>query len=182
MINKRKWVLVSFILLSVWITGFLILPYLHASSATANLIAGVYGRVCHQIPERSFYLNGSPIGVCARCTAFYISGWILFVIYLIRKEVNLFPDIIYLILSVPMMLDIIMEKFGIYHNIVFLRVLSGLLFGLAIFHIVLIGMQPVISYKIWLKKVDGKSKDHQRCNNRGINRRDHQYDTGTESC
>jgi uncharacterized membrane protein len=30
--------------------------------------------VCHQRPDRSFYLAGLPLAVCARCTALYAAG------------------------------------------------------------------------------------------------------------
>ncbi|KYK37725.1 MAG: DUF2085 domain-containing protein [Theionarchaea archaeon] len=31
-----------------------------------------FSSLCHQRPERSFFLWGYPMGVCARCTFFYI--------------------------------------------------------------------------------------------------------------
>lgn len=30
--------------------------------------------VCHQLPERSFYIGGVQLPVCARCTALYLGG------------------------------------------------------------------------------------------------------------
>ena len=30
--------------------------------------------VCHQIPDRSFFLDGRQFPVCARCTGLYLSG------------------------------------------------------------------------------------------------------------
>jgi uncharacterized membrane protein len=30
--------------------------------------------ICHQLPERSFFLAGSPLPVCARCTGLYLGG------------------------------------------------------------------------------------------------------------
>jgi uncharacterized membrane protein len=30
--------------------------------------------VCHQLPERSFYVSGVQLPVCARCTALYLGG------------------------------------------------------------------------------------------------------------
>jgi uncharacterized membrane protein len=30
--------------------------------------------ICHQLPERSFFLAGSQLPVCARCTGLYLSG------------------------------------------------------------------------------------------------------------
>ena len=30
--------------------------------------------ICHQLPERSFFLDGRQLPVCARCTGLYLSG------------------------------------------------------------------------------------------------------------
>ena len=30
--------------------------------------------VCHQMPERSFFIDGRQLPVCARCTGLYLSG------------------------------------------------------------------------------------------------------------
>jgi uncharacterized membrane protein len=30
--------------------------------------------VCHQLPERSFFLDGQQLPICARCTGLYLSG------------------------------------------------------------------------------------------------------------
>ena len=49
------------------------------------IIAIIYaagGLICHQRPERSFFLNGHQFPVCARCTGLYLSaamgiiGWL----------------------------------------------------------------------------------------------------------
>jgi uncharacterized membrane protein len=34
----------------------------------------VGGVVCHQIPERSFFIDAHQLPVCARCTGLYLSG------------------------------------------------------------------------------------------------------------
>ena len=39
--------------------------------ATVYAIGGV---ICHQRPERSFFLDGHQLPVCARCTGLYLSG------------------------------------------------------------------------------------------------------------
>ena len=31
----------------------------------------LFAPLCHQIPERSFWLNGRPLAVCVRCSGFY---------------------------------------------------------------------------------------------------------------
>ena len=42
----------------------LVLHFLYAAGAV----------VCHQIPERSFFIEGTQLPVCARCTGLYLSG------------------------------------------------------------------------------------------------------------
>ena len=49
------------------------------------IVAAVFavgGLICHQRPERSFFIDGSQLPVCARCTGLYLSsalgfaGWL----------------------------------------------------------------------------------------------------------
>ena len=49
----------------------------HSSSALYLLSLSVYfmgGVVCHQLPERSFFLWGSQMPVCARCAGIYVGA------------------------------------------------------------------------------------------------------------
>jgi hypothetical protein len=41
--------------------------------------------ICHQLPERSFFLDGRQLPVCARCTGLYLSGAAGFLAWLIWK-------------------------------------------------------------------------------------------------
>ena len=53
------------------------------------LIAFAYdvGRViCHQLPDRSFFVDGRQLPVCARCTGLYLSGAAGFLGWLIVKS------------------------------------------------------------------------------------------------
>ncbi len=48
------------------------------------IIFAIGAVICHQIPERSFFLDGQQLPVCARCTGLYASaavgltGWLVF--------------------------------------------------------------------------------------------------------
>ena len=52
------------------------------------LIAFLYASgsvICHQLPERSFFLDGQQLPVCARCTGLYLSAAVGFLAWLIWK-------------------------------------------------------------------------------------------------
>lgn len=42
----------------------------HSPALTTSLFQ-LYSHTCHQIPERSFFINTTQFGFCARCTGFY---------------------------------------------------------------------------------------------------------------
>jgi uncharacterized membrane protein len=60
-------------LTSAWLSLILGAPLLRARGheALALLAYRVFAALCHQIPERSFYLAGQPLAVCARCFGIY---------------------------------------------------------------------------------------------------------------
>jgi len=39
-----------------------------------SIIYATGGLICHQLPGRSFFLDGHQFPVCARCTGLYLSG------------------------------------------------------------------------------------------------------------
>jgi uncharacterized membrane protein len=52
------------------------------------LLAIVYAAgsvICHQLPDRSFFLDGRQLPVCARCTGLYLSGAAGFLAWVIWK-------------------------------------------------------------------------------------------------
>lgn len=62
-----------------WFAAVLLAPLaIHSShgilSHAAALVYAVGALVCHQRPERSYWLAGSQLPVCARCTGLYASA------------------------------------------------------------------------------------------------------------
>jgi uncharacterized membrane protein len=57
------------VLASGWLTLVLLAPWLPVPLAGIVYLFG--GRLCHQIAERSFFLDGAQLPVCARCLGAY---------------------------------------------------------------------------------------------------------------
>ncbi len=110
-----------------------------------DLIFRVYAAFCHQIPERSFFLNGYQVAFCHRETAMYtllLLGGLLFP--LLRGRLRPLSLRVGALLLLPMLIDggthMIDDLFllGLRHENelwtpnFWLRMLTGLLFALAV--------------------------------------------------
>jgi len=88
-------------------------------------------RLCHQIAERSFFVNGNQMPFCARCTAIWLGiaiGLGFMVFYKIQlDEKFLFAIIIGL---VPIGIDGIGQLFGFWESTNIIRLITGLLAGI----------------------------------------------------
>lgn len=50
------------------------------------MIYAISGLICHQMPERSIFIGGAQLPLCARCTGIYGSIFIFFLYFLLRKR------------------------------------------------------------------------------------------------
>jgi uncharacterized membrane protein len=104
----------------------------HGYDAFASTLYRGFGVVCHQIPARSFQLEGHPFAVCARCTGIY-AGFVLgFALYpLVRSWQRAWmPSRVWLfIAALPITIDFALGFFGIWENTHFSRLLTGTFFG-----------------------------------------------------
>ena len=147
LINK-KWLLVMVILLSTWLLGIILAPVLASSTIfwqnqIAKIIYFIYQPVCHQFPERSFLINKFPFAVCVRCFAVYLSGLLLAIYYLFKESITMLKLSTYGILSIFPVIDFILEKFNMYHNLMILRFITGMLLGYVLFHMLIAGISDV---------------------------------------
>jgi uncharacterized membrane protein len=128
-------VYVTLLTLSIlWIAMILAAPGLMAARRYTISLALYQGfsAVCHQIPERSFYFRGYPMGVCSRCLSIY-GGFVLGVLlYPFARDLrdDRFPPRWILIgAAIPMVIDFSGGVLGLFTNSFLSRALTGILFG-----------------------------------------------------
>lgn len=91
-----------------------------------------FSYVCHQIPERSFFIAGHQFAVCARCTGLYAGFTIATVSYpLVRPLTQIdTPQRKWLFLAAaPLAVDFALGLFGIWNNTHSSRFITGALLG-----------------------------------------------------
>jgi uncharacterized membrane protein len=130
----------------VWLIGcsvtlFWVLLILAVPIAKANGLTGIssplysfFSFICHQIPARSFHLEGEQFGVCSRCFGVYFGLLFGFLIYPLWRRIDETEPIarIWLFLSlVPVGIDWSLGVFGIWENTFTSRFLTGLILGVA---------------------------------------------------
>ena len=104
----------------------------HNHQGLALTIYTTFGTLCHQLPERSFFLEGHKLAVCARCSGLYSGFTLLLLLYpIIRplRSTNLWSPKWLFLAAVPMLVDFSLTFFGIWENTHSTRFFTGLLLG-----------------------------------------------------
>ncbi len=98
----------------------------------ANYVYGIGDRLCHQQADRSFFLNGNQMPFCSRCTAIWI-GFTIGLVLLCFFTVSLDERFIFIIIIslVPLGIDGIGQLLGFWESTNIIRVLTGLITGIA---------------------------------------------------
>lgn len=128
--------------MAVWVFVLIVIAPVAAAGGHSTLARGIYGAfavLCHQIPERSYFIDGHQFAVCARCTGVYGGFTLMLLLYpLISSLKNtVTPPRSWLILStVPLVVDVSVNFFGVWQNTHTSRLLTGaLLGGVAVFYV-----------------------------------------------
>jgi len=136
----------------------IIVAPLAAASNHYKLAFAIYrpfGVLCHQLPERSFFIAGHQLAVCARCTGLYVGFVLVLMLYpLVRSlRVTTTPDRKFLFwAAVPLVVDFSLTFFGIWENTHTSRFLTGLLLGGVTVLYVVPGMVE-LSQRTWGKQL-----------------------------
>jgi uncharacterized membrane protein len=98
----------------------------------ADGIYRAFAPFCHQLPDRSYFLDGHKFAVCSRCTGIYFGFAFTLLLYpLVHSLRNAaFPARHWLFLAtLPLAIDWSLTFFGIWQNTHTSRLLTGLLLG-----------------------------------------------------
>jgi uncharacterized membrane protein len=142
---NKKVTVATFFGLGFWIAGIIITPVLANQEEIffqkiAAFIYFFYQPVCHQIGDRSFLIDGFTMTVCVRCFSFYLGGFFITSFYLFKDKIQMWRISTYILLALPAFLDFSIEKLSFYSNIAEIRFLTGLLFGVVLFHLLLLSL------------------------------------------
>ena len=98
----------------------------------AFAIYRAFGTMCHQMPERSYFIDGHKFAVCARCTGIYFGFAFTLLLYpLIRslRSTATPPRSLLILAALPLAIDFSLTFFGFWENTHTSRLLTGALLG-----------------------------------------------------
>jgi uncharacterized membrane protein len=101
-------------------------------AAAAQLVYLGFHAVCHQIPERSFYVSEFPLAVCARCTGLYAGAAAGVLLYPLARPLTRTdaPARGWLLAAaLPTIIDLLLGVTGVWENTHLSRFLTALLAG-----------------------------------------------------
>ena len=115
------WTFISGILtLSIFI------PTINQNKSINGYIYYFHSLNCHQNSQSSFVIMGKQVAVCSRCTGIYLGAFLSGLILIFFKiKTKQYPY--YLLLCVPMLLDVIALHLKFYEPILLLKSITGLL-------------------------------------------------------
>lgn len=126
--------LVSAVTVAALVSLILVAPLAAAGGHTAVAFAiyRAFGTLCHQIPERSYFIDGHKLAVCSRCTGIYAGFAFTLLVYpLVRslRNTSTPPRSLLILAALPLAIDFSLTFFGIWENTHTSRLLTGLLLG-----------------------------------------------------
>jgi uncharacterized membrane protein len=119
--------------LFLWIAAIVAAPYLRSRGwGQAGWLYACFAPLCHQIPDRSFFLWGFPLAVCARCFGIYAGFAAGLMVYPFRRgfDAARLPRLrMFLLVSFPIALDTGGNFLRLWETGHLLRFLTGFLWG-----------------------------------------------------
>ncbi len=139
MTTVQRTYLIVVSLVTLWCLAIVAAPlasaWLGREHTVAASLYSFLNRICHQIAERSFSIAGEPFSVCIRCSSLYGAFLIgLFTMPALPKArvTNIPPPLWLLIAIAPMVVDVILQVFGLHPSTTFTRIVTGSAVGLVL--------------------------------------------------
>ena len=123
-----------------------------------------FSYVCHQIPERSFFIAGHQFAVCARCTGLYAGFTVATVAYpLVRslKQTTAPPRKWLFLAAAPLAIDFTLGFLGIWDNTHSSRFITGALLGAVSVFYVMPGLMD-LSLREWGQRANAYLPGNRR--------------------
>jgi uncharacterized membrane protein len=124
------------------LVALIVVAPMAAAGGHTGVAQGIYrafGAFCHQLSERSYFIDGHKFAVCSRCTGIYAGFALTLLVYpLIRSLRNtaMPPRSWLLLATLPLAIDFTLNLFGFWQNTHTSRLLTGaLLGGVAVFYV-----------------------------------------------
>ena len=115
---------------------------LAAAAGHAGVAFAIYrgfSVLCHQLPERSYFIDGHKLAVCSRCTGIYFGFAFTLLLYPLLRSLRTTetPARKWLFMAAaPLAIDFSLTFFGIWQNTHTSRLLTGALLGsTAVFYV-----------------------------------------------
>ncbi len=148
---------IGFAITFVWVLLILLAPFAEANnfSGVSNPVYSFFSYLCHQMPERSFHLDGHSFAVCSRCFGVYFGllfGFIVYPFFRNIYETEPFSRIWLFLALVPIGIDWSLTVFGLWENTHWSRFLTGMILGAAC----AVFIVPALVEIFWLLRKNSK--------------------------
>ena len=137
-LRKQAWKAwaVGLVVVALWVAAIIAAPIAKANGdlGLSTPLYHFFSYICHQMPSRSFHIEGEEFGVCSRCFGVYFGlffGFLIYPLWCRIDEIEPLPRF-WLILSLfPIGIDWSLTIFGIWENNFLSRFVTGLILGVA---------------------------------------------------
>lgn len=91
----------------------------------------MFSSICHQDPDRSFFINNQPMAVCSRCLGIYSSFWLCWLLMPLISRIHTHkkPKMLVGIFLLVNIVDVIGNMVGVWQNTLYSRLILGILLG-----------------------------------------------------
>jgi len=137
------------------LVSLILVAPLAAATGHNGVAAAIYyafAPLCHQLPERSYFIDGHKFAVCSRCTGIYAGFAFTLLVYpLLRSLKNTAwpPRSLLILAAIPLAIDFSLTFFGVWENTHTSRLLTGALLGsVSVFYV----MPGIVDFSLRSRK------------------------------